>query len=1083
MKKCIIWSVLVFLFMTSQSYAQTGKISGRIIDAETGEPLPGVNVMLVDTDMGAATGQEGYYNIINVPPGQYHIRASFIGYSTVTVRGIRVNIDLTTTQDFELQSQAIAGEEVVVEATAPVVKPDISANIANVSAEEIESVPVAGVSDYINLQAGVEPGMTIRGGGLDEVAFVVDGLNTRSGRDDTPFTGISYTAVDEFQIQTGGFNAEYGNVRSGLINIVTKEGPRDRYTADVMLRYTPPQKKYFGIMPDNPNSYWMRPHLDDDVAWTGTHGADSPWDKYMRDSYPQFDGWNSRAAVVLNDDDPTNDMTPEQAQQLFLWRTRKDFSPGVPDYQADGSFGGPVPFLSSALGDMRFFGSYRQTQKAYIVPQMRESYWDQTGQLKLTSNISSNMKLMVQGSLVRQAGINPSSTGSTSILDGTMPQYPWHNSGMVNRINYSDINYPIFAFNLWNPMDIYRNTVGAKLTHNLTANTFYEINLQRKFVDYFTRPARERDYSCVQQFGSYCADEAPRGWSSGVTDKPGAEVTNFDPTHSIRLSGHWGSARDSSNVSTWDASFDITSQINRWSQMKAGIELIFRDYHTKHGEWDPYMVHHPNPKYLWDRSLTQGAVYLQDKLEFQGMVANVGVRMDYFMPNEKFYDYETYDRAFSPLIGFNELDEYVEMKSVDPQFNFAPRLGISYPITANSKLFFNYGHFRQMLHAQELMGIRAVHGSQIDQIGNPTHPMPRTVSYELGYEHNILNQLLLRLNGYYKSIDKQPRGVWYTSVMGQIDYQVHRPYNYEDIRGFELTLNKNIGRWIRGFVNYTYMVRKSGNFGYDHHYQNDFEQLRYEREYWGYQQWTPIPEPFGRFNVTFLLPPDFGPRFAGINPLGDWRLNLLGEYRSGDVFTWSGGSGSIPGLSNNVKWADFYMLDIRLAKNFDFGLGRAQLYIDVNNVLNLKYMYRHSAFAGQFDWENYMWSLHLPEDTFSDLEDDPYPFIYGDDRPGDYRKPGVEFQPVEIASELPDGGPDYLKRRAWYYNTKEEQYYAWHGSWDAEAGEWTTGSWDTVDPVAVDQMVEDKAYINMPNNTSFRFLNPRMVFFGIRFWF
>ncbi|MEJ2051760.1 MAG: carboxypeptidase-like regulatory domain-containing protein, partial [Calditrichota bacterium] len=160
MRARLVWSGLIILLLTSIASAQTGKVSGRVTDAETGEGLPGVNVILVDTDLGAATDADGYFNIIHVPAGSYDIRASFIGYASVVAEGVSVNIDLTATQNFQLQPQALAGEEVVVEATAPVVQPDISANIANVTADEVESVPVAGVSEYINLQAGVEPGMS-----------------------------------------------------------------------------------------------------------------------------------------------------------------------------------------------------------------------------------------------------------------------------------------------------------------------------------------------------------------------------------------------------------------------------------------------------------------------------------------------------------------------------------------------------------------------------------------------------------------------------------------------------------------------------------------------------------------------------------------------------------------------------------------------------------------------------------------------------------------------------------------------------------------------------------------------------------
>ncbi len=223
-------------------------------------------------------------------------------------------------------------------------------------------------------------------------------------------------------------------------------------------------------------------------------------------------------------------------------------------------------------------------------------------------------------------------------------------------------------------------------------------------------------------------------------------------------------------------------------------------------------------------------------------------------------------------------------------------------------------------------------------------------------------------------------------------------------------------------------------------------------------------------NITFLTPPEYGPAFGGLSLSGDWRLNVLAEYRAGQVFTWTGG-GSIPGLSQNVQWKDYYMVGIRLAKNINVGnFARTQVFMDVDNIFNLKYLYRYAGFTeGARDWENYMQSLHLAEEAFADLDKPPYLYIPGSDRPGEYRKAGVDFQPVEVVNELPAGGPEAKRHTAWYYNMTNETYHRWED-----------GSWVAVDQSAVDRVVEDKAYINMPNETSFTFLNPRMVFFGIR---
>ena len=167
----LLFSTVVYLFAGT-----TGKIAGEVKDAKTGEPLPGVNVFLDGTAMGGATDLEGYYVILNVPPGKYTLKVVNIGYKEQTFLDVRVNIDQTTTIDVTLQEESLElGEEITVVAKRPVVEKDVAASRANISAEEIKSLPIASVSQVVGLQAGIE-GLNIRGGGTDEVAFIADGF-------------------------------------------------------------------------------------------------------------------------------------------------------------------------------------------------------------------------------------------------------------------------------------------------------------------------------------------------------------------------------------------------------------------------------------------------------------------------------------------------------------------------------------------------------------------------------------------------------------------------------------------------------------------------------------------------------------------------------------------------------------------------------------------------------------------------------------------------------------------------------------------------------------------------------------------
>ena len=614
------------LVMPTTVWAQTGKVTGQVTDETSGQPIPGVNVVIEGTTQGATTDGEGYYTILNVTPGTYGVRASFIGYTPEVVQDVRVNIDLSTEIDFQLQEGTLGLGEVVVTAQEPVVRRDISANVANLNAEDMENLPVASIDEVVGLQAGIEPGMSVRGSDISQVGFMVDGMSMRDGRDNNPFTGISYTAINEVQVQTGGFNAEYGNVRAGLVNVVTKEGPRDHYIADFLVRYAPPQQDYFGGGPDDPDSYFMRPYLDPEVSQVGTIGGDSPWDEYTRRQYPAWKGWDKVMEEWNSDDNPTNDLTMEQFQELFSWYRRKDLDVHDPDYELDGTFGGPVPGISRMLGDLRFLVSYRRTQNALFLPQVRDTYQDQTARLKLTSDVGPGMKLTVQGMYAEQHGLNASQEGGTAMFTGEMPRYPWDNRGslMARSIQSGNITTGrIWADHQWNPMDVTRNMISADFTHTLNARTFYKVRFQRMFSKYDTYldEADRRDpTNIVNQIGDFELDSSPFGyWPQNITSPAG-----------LYMGGHWSKSRDSSKVALWSSNVDLTSQINPFMQLKGGLEYVYGDYDINHRQVNEYFKADLSPVYVWQRQPRQGAAYLQTKLEFQNIVANLGLRADYW---------------------------------------------------------------------------------------------------------------------------------------------------------------------------------------------------------------------------------------------------------------------------------------------------------------------------------------------------------------------------------------------------------------------------------------------------------------------
>ncbi|MEN8193304.1 MAG: TonB-dependent receptor [Bacteroidota bacterium] len=1041
MKKFLLFTLL--LFSAISLYGQTGKLTGTITDAKTGEALIGVNVIVEGTMYGAATDIDGFFSIISISPGKYSLKASYIGYTPSVMTNVVVNINETTNIDFQLSDEAVTTAEVVVAAAKiPIVQQDVSSSRANITSDEIANLPTVNINSVLGLQAGIETtseGVVVRGSDVRETAYVLNGMTLRNERDNTPFTGVSVTAIENMQVQTGGFNAEYGDFRAGLVNIVTMEGRRNQYTFNMVGRYSPAQQKHFGISPHDPNSYWVRSYVDDAVAWTGTKNGN--WDEFTQRQYAEFEGWNSISRKTLEDDDPNNDLTPQAAQNLYLWEHRRQLDIVDPDYEMDMTFAGPVPG-GKALGDLRFVASYRQTTEQYLVPLSVPNYNDWSTQFKITSDLAQGMKLSVDGIYGIRRGTNDNNGGAGGVFKSSSSI-----AYQLSRLSYIDTR--MFATDYWAPSTIINNSIGAKFTHVVNPTTFYDIRISRFGSSYETNPGTARDTTKIKMFGnSYWVDEAPFG---------------FQPAPSFGIDGMrmgvgMSNSRDSSEVATYSLKFDFTSQVDKFNQIKAGIDFNYTLNQTNYASVDEFLPQGRSQS-KWDSKPVRGAFYIQDKLEFEGMIANLGVRMDYFDPGGEWWVYEPWTGAFS-AVNSPGMDTLLTKERTEKQITFSPRVGIAFPITVNSKLYFNYGHMRSFPTPENLYLLRKNSFDQaVLRVATPNNPLERTVQYELGYEHNLFDQFLLRVAGYYKDISDQPYLVRYINRDGDIDYRVSEPNSYADIRGAEFTISKNRGEWFQGFFNYTYDVSTSGNFGWSRQFENPTEQLDYERTSGDEKQSKPVPRPYAKINLNF-----FSPSSLGIL-LGDWRLNLIGGWNNGFYLTWTGG-GAIPGILYNVQWKDSYTMDLRFSKSINISdVAQIEFIMDVSNLFNFKNMSSRYGFVDGNDYNEYMKSLHLPSDVGDELSGS-YINIPGDDTPGDYRSSG-EFTPIVPVPDI--NSVSEPSDAAIYWDKTTQRYFEHDGN-----------QWVRVDEGKMHTIIQNKQYIDMPNQEFFSFLNPRKIYFGLK---
>ncbi|MBU2446385.1 MAG: TonB-dependent receptor [Bacteroidetes bacterium] len=214
-------TLLIFVINGFVFAGTTGKIAGKAADKITGEPLIGANILIVGTNLGAASDINGNYFIINIPPGQYEIKASMIGYSSYTFQNVRVSVDQTTKIDFKLGEESVELTEVIVTAQKPLIQKDLTSTEATISGDHISMLPLEDVSAVVNLQAGVVDGH-FRGGRSNEVKYLIDGVTVNDVYSGQSSLSAEVNSIEEIQVLTGTFNAEYGEALSGVVNQVTK---------------------------------------------------------------------------------------------------------------------------------------------------------------------------------------------------------------------------------------------------------------------------------------------------------------------------------------------------------------------------------------------------------------------------------------------------------------------------------------------------------------------------------------------------------------------------------------------------------------------------------------------------------------------------------------------------------------------------------------------------------------------------------------------------------------------------------------------------------------------------------------------
>ena len=979
--------------------AITGKIAGSIKDAESGGPLPGANVMLEGTMMGAAADANGNYFIINVPPGNYSLKSTMMGYETVTKTNVIVRIDRTTAVDFSLKPVVLdAGAEVTIVAERELVRRDIAYTQTNLGAEAIESIPATfRLDDVLSSQVGVSQdrqGLVIRRSDNTEIGYWIDGISTRDERLDRDFTRLSKTAITEVQLMTGTFGAEYGNARAGIVNVVTHT-PRSEYFFNMESRLSPliggedsdyPGLKHFGPYVYSDDNWWEYGRY----AWN--NGKQAP-DK-NKDGQPDFIGWNKWAEDNTFRDEK---LSAWDAYQIWRWQHRSEDDEGNiyyngekigtidqmyqggttthnhalnwyafnPDWNVDMTFGGPVPFTNGKLG---FVLSHLRESSMYplFTPNNATNAYNTTqGKLLFTPN--SNMKLTLTGIYSDMMNFGYGDPQSHAGVEGQSLD------GALNRWGNSDRIYA------WDSRMIPRGQwytfMGATWTHTLSPSTFYEVKVQNTNIDYNQIPnARERRLDAVYSIGPIMLDEAPKGWAYKKGD--GRDILNIYGLID-------GRETDVSYTKTFRVAADIVSQVSIHHQLKGGIEWTYKDLLEMRGYTQNYLFlinesYRVGPDGTWGTA-DDGApgdqanwhdihifpwsagAYVKDRMEYGGMILDLGLRLDLHQPHTSWYDRNDYfmpsGASFWELhwkkYGGNAQDPNFYGKSPETspplQVRLSPRLGISHPIGPESKIWFNYGHYYDLPAVDVMYRFQLGYDEPLENLGNPWFRMPKTIQFEAGYEQRLYADYVATIRGFYKDItdDRDDADI---SSRGTGDPGYFINARARDIKGIELQVEKKYGTFLTGFLNAEYSTEKLSRYGWEDLYHPEHPSAIEDPTYVSYLRVVRDPyintqEPGSwrvKANVSLHTPADFGPgpEFGGSKLLGWWDLRVFHEWRQGEPYSWNpDGLQSLQGVYNHRE-KDYNWTQLHLEKRLTFAGVTVGAFMEVTNLLNSKNLYR-----------------------------------------------------------------------------------------------------------------------------------------------
>jgi outer membrane receptor protein involved in Fe transport len=964
MRKLIVLLFLGLLLYPVGSMASVYGILKGNVTGEDGKSLPRATVKVEGTSLGALVKVDGSYIVVSIPAGQYTIIYSYVGLQPVK-KQVTISADQSAVIDVVLRSDAstsIRTKELNVVAQK-MVNSETVGRLNNISKDKIQGTAREGLSGVISLTSGVinsGNGFSIRGSRPEETLMMVDGINISnqtsggfgaSGSYYYPM--VSSYAIEESQVITGGFSAEYGDATGGVVNSSIQTGKLDRY--DGWIRWRTDVPSLFGRQSTDTKIVREGSRLkavesgegaqvlgsDENIFEFGTGGPipfieNSTYylsGKYLFEKYGKGydiqDPWGYNLGHMPDDRTWSRNITPK-----FTFGLSKAISLtvgasyGVASFEGSG-WGWLYNNTEGWVYDKMADGSFKQvfnddgTPKTNGIPERIEKQ-DVTDQY--VTNFNALIKHTFESSFYE-------------IRIG----YSQNNDATARRVGWKDPSF-FTGFEMKEPTDNYRIEKGQLVPGS------------DKIID---------EYSLLNQIsytkdGYLRLDIPQRNPLTGYFEGPSNSTGTNNPwglqgqVAGFATSGGGGfSFRDQTQI-TIDGSYtDIfkTGEFNH--TLKTGFLLTLfelnRSYNGAPYDGNPFFDVYTDGRwggnlYADDEAIknktnepkkpTKLGVFVMDQVKYKDILITGGLRLDYFNPNSKYRTSTTEFVSIKADTGFAD---------AKPKIQVSPRINIAYPLTESSNLRISYGMFFQMPLFQYMYDNFNVDvlrpGSPL---GNPNIEAQRTNQYEIAYENQLNETFSISINSYYKDIYNQV-GVLFIPTVPDAYYQ-YTVAEYGSSRGVELGFSKAPADNYSFDLNYSLasVTGTSPNPSSNFNVSKDPYTTKLTFPLAEYPMPLDIRHYF-KGNLRFYWNKDQGPSIGGIKLLENTDIVFTNVFRTGTPYTRSDRNGKAIAEINAERQPSIWSLDAKISKSFFlkdiFGDNAGQnstveFYMQINNVLN-----------------------------------------------------------------------------------------------------------------------------------------------------